>query len=108
MINCMEEEMQKNKKLTVIMIICIILMCIGYSAKQMPNDTFYTVRIGKYIAENGFQNMYNDPFSWHELPYTFPHWLYDLGIFHIFKAFGWTRYIYINYFVCKHFGNFNL
>ena len=87
--------MQKSKKLTVVMIICIILMCIGYSAKQMPNDTFYTVKIGQYITENGFKNMHDDPFSWHELPYTFPHWLYDFGIFQVYNAFGWTG-IYIS------------
>ena len=29
-----------------------------------------------------------DVFSWHELPYTYTHWLYDLGIFLIYNVFG--------------------
>ena len=36
-----------------------------------------------------------DPFSWHEnLPYTYPHWLYDLITYLIYNLFGMTG-IYI-------------
>ena len=28
-----------------------------------------------------FGNLTEDPFSWHDLSYTFPHWLYDTFIY---------------------------
>ena len=35
--------------------------------------------------ENGIDMQ--DPFSWHEdLPYTYPHWLYDVGTYLVFEA----------------------
>ena len=56
--------------------------------------TFYTVTIGKLISENGIDGQ--DHFSWHEgLPYEYPHWLYDLGMYKIFELGGWDA-IYIS------------
>ena len=37
-----------------------------------------------------FGNLTEDPFSWHDLSYTFPHWLYDLGIYNVYNLFGWN------------------
>ena len=56
----------------------------------MQNDTFYTIKIGEYIAQNGISNLTEDNYSWHELPYTYPHWLYDLGIYLIYNLGGQT------------------
>ncbi len=72
----------------VIAIICISLFCMAISPKTLQNDTFYTVTIGEYIYNNGISDLTQDIYSWHELPYTYPHWLYDLGMFIIYDNFG--------------------
>ncbi len=97
-----EEVKQENKKekepvvLTkkhgiifhIIAILCIAMFCAAISPKCLQNDTYYTITIGEYIYNNGISNLTEDIYSWHELPYTYPHWLYDLGIFMIYNSFG--------------------
>ena len=77
-------------------IIAVILICIFYIAitpVTLENDTYYTIKIGEHIQENGIDM--KDPFSWHEdLNYTYPHWLYDLLTFKIYSLFGFEG-IYI-------------
>lgn len=92
--------MENNKKLTrykfhVVIAILLIIYCISMAPKGLQNDTFYTIKVGEYITQNGIGNLTTDPFSWHELPYTFPHWLYDLSIFGIYSLGGMTG-IYIS------------
>lgn len=92
--------MENNKKVTrykfhVVIAILLIIHCISMAPKGLQNDTFYTIKVGEYIAQNGVGNLTTDPFSWHELPYTFPHWLYDLSIFGIYSLGGMTG-IYIS------------
>jgi len=84
-----------NKKIIITAIICIILISIAIAQKQVSTDTFYTIKIGEYINENGIWNLTEDPFSWIELPYTFPHWLYDFMMYQIYSIAGWTS-IYIS------------
>ena len=69
-------------------IVCIALYCIAFAPKTLQNDTYYTVTIGEYIYNNGISDLTTDLYSWHELPYTYPHWLYDLGMFLIYHQFG--------------------
>lgn len=84
----------KEKIFIIMAIILIILFAISISPKALQNDTFYTVTIGKQIAEKGIDMQ--DHYSWHEgLPYTYPHWLYDLGMYQIYNLGGWTG-IYIS------------
>ena len=60
----------------------------------MQNDIFYTIKIGNLIQQNGIDGV--DHFSWHEgLPYTYPHWLYDVGMSLIYN-FGGFNAIYIS------------
>lgn len=84
----MEKEKEQNIIFTIVAIVCIILFAFAISPKTLQNDTFYTIAIGEYIYNNGIANLTEDVFSWHELPYTYPHWLYDLGIFMIYNIFG--------------------
>ncbi len=86
----MKEENPKTKRYKFHIIICvfIIIFCIGIAPKALQNDTFYTIKVGEYVAQNGIGNLTQDPFSWHELPYTFPHWLYDLMIYTIYSIGG--------------------
>lgn len=93
----MEEQKKINRyKFHVIITFFIIIFCTSIVApKTLQNDTFYTVKVGEYIAQNGIGNLNQDPFSWIELPYTFPHWLYDLGMYGIHQLGGWTA-IYLS------------
>ena len=87
-------KFDKNLYFEIIAILLIILYAISVAQKTLQNDTFYTVSIGKLIYENGID--FKDHFSWHEnLPYTYPHWLYDLMMYFIYNLGGWDG-IYIS------------
>lgn len=72
----------------IVAIIAIALFCAAISPKCLQNDTYYTITIGEYIYNNGISDLTQDMYSWHELPYSYPHWLYDLGIFLVYNSFG--------------------
>ncbi len=72
----------------IVAIICIALVGCAIAPKTLQNDTFYTIAIGEYIYNNGVSDLTQDLYSWHGLPYTYPHWLYDLGIFIVYNLFG--------------------
>lgn len=73
----------KEKIKNIILIILITIFCITISPITMQNDTYYTIAIGEHILENGIDMQ--DPFSWHEdLPYTYPHWAYDVGTYLVY------------------------
>ncbi|MBO4293180.1 MAG: hypothetical protein J5881_02180 [Clostridia bacterium] len=85
--------MEKTKKLSntfkisLIAIFLIAVFCIAITPVTLQNDTYYTIKIGEHIENNGIDM--KDPFSWHDnLDYTYPHWLYDLLTFKIFSQFG--------------------
>lgn len=72
-------------KFNVLAIFIIMLFCFALTPKTLQNDTYYTIAIGEHIMENGIDMM--DPFSWHEdLPYTYPHWAYDVATYLVFQA----------------------
>lgn len=71
-----------------LVIICLVLFSIILSPKELQNDTFYTIKCGEYIFQNGIFNLTMDPFSWLDLPYSWPHWLYDLIIYIIYAKTG--------------------
>ncbi len=76
-------------------IILIVIFCIAISPVVLQNDTFYTIKIGEFITNNGIK-VQTDPFTWHEnLEYTFPHWGYDLFIYKIYSNWGLTG-IYVS------------
>lgn len=75
-------------KFNILAIFSIIIFCFAITPKTLQNDTYYTIRIGEHIMENGIDM--KDPFSWNEdLPYTYPHWAYDVVIYQIYN-FGNT------------------
>ena len=80
--------MDKKVKLSfnIVAIVCFLLFCIALTPVTLQNDTFYTIKIGEHILENGIDMQ--DPFSIHDLPYTYPHWLYDVGIYLIYNIGG--------------------
>lgn len=80
-------------KFHILAIICIIIFSFSLAPKTLQNDTFYTIKIGEHIMENGLDRQ--DPFSWVDLKYTYPHWLYDVCIYLIYSAGGMTG-IYVS------------
>jgi len=88
-------KLKENKTIikNIIAIILIAIFCVAITPVTFQNDTYYTIKIGELILENGIDM--KDPFSWHEdLPYTYPHWLYDLITYIIYSFAGFTG-IYI-------------
>lgn len=80
--------MDKNTKIkfNVLAIICIIIFSFSLAPKTLQNDTYYTIKIGEHIIENGIDRV--DPFSWSDLKYTYPHWLYDVCMYLIYSVGG--------------------
>ena len=91
------EKLKKNINIninfTIVPIVLIAIFCICVTPITLQNDTYYTIKIGELIKNNGIDMM--DHFSWHEnLSYTYPHWLYDLCTYFIY-AIGGFKGIYI-------------
>ena len=81
------KKLSKTFKFSIIAVILIAIFCIAITPVTLQNDTYYTIKIGEHIQNNGIDM--KDPFSWHEnLNYTYPHWLYDFLTFKIFAHFG--------------------
>ena len=90
------ETLKKHKNFIfeIMAILIIILFCTSLAPKTLQNDTFYSVSIGNLILKNGIDMQ--DHFSWHEnLPYTYPHWLYDVIMSLIYNLGSWQG-IYIS------------
>lgn len=74
-------------KFNVLAVILIAIFCIALTPITLQNDTYYTIKIGEHIMQNGIDMM--DPFSWHEnLPYTYPHWAYDVMTYLVYSVGG--------------------
>lgn len=85
--------MEKRNNIVFMIMACvlIVIFTISLCPVTLQNDTYYTIKIGEYITQNGISVLTDgmDPFSWHSnLPYTFPHWLYDFMIFNVFNIGG--------------------
>ncbi|MEE0865680.1 MAG: hypothetical protein U0L98_02620 [Clostridia bacterium] len=98
----MKNEKQQNKEksristgiiFTIIAIVLIAVFCVVLTPITLQNDTYYTIKIGEHIVNNGIDM--KDPYSWHQdLAYTYPHWAYDVCTYFIYNTFGMTG-IYI-------------
>ena len=78
---------------TIIAIVLISIFCFAVAPITLQNDTYYTIKIGEHIVNNGIDM--KDPFSWHkDLKYTYPHWLYDLLTYLVYSIGGF-RGIYV-------------
>lgn len=88
------KKISPNIKFTILALILITIFCVALTPVTLQNDTFYTIKIGEHIVEQGIDMQ--DPFSWHQdLNYTYPHWLYDLITYIVYSIFGMTG-IYIS------------
>lgn len=78
---------KNNLKFKILLIISFICIAIIITPKVFQNDTFYTIKVGESIIENGVDM--KEHFAWTEgLEYTYPHWLYDVFIYLIYNFFG--------------------
>ena len=78
-------DKKTKMKFNILAIFIILIFCFALTPKTLQNDTYYTIAIGEHILENGI-DMQSDPFSWHEdLPYTYPHWAYDVATYLVFQ-----------------------
>lgn len=81
----------KERKFIIICLVIISVIAIALVPKVLQNDTFYTIKIGKYILKYGidmkdhFSNIAN-------LPYTYPHFLFDVivALFYNLGGFNGT------------------
>lgn len=79
----------------ILAIFCLTLFCISIVPKGLQNDTFYTIKLGQQLRETGVD--YVDHYSWHEnLPYMYPHWLYDIVMSLVYDFMGGFNGIYIS------------
>ena len=102
----MSEKIKKVIKpiFQVLAIVVIVVFAYSITPKTFQNDTYYTIKIGEHITEstekitdllpwNKGLDM-QDPFSIHEIPYTYPHWLYDLATYKIYNIWGFEGIYY--------------
>ena len=76
---------KQKMKFNVLAIFCILIFSFALTPITFQNDTYYTIKIGEHIVETKQIDM-QDPFSWHDnLPYTYPHWAYDVGTYLIYN-----------------------
>ena len=76
------------KKYRLFGVISIIFLCIGLTYKYFQTDTFYMIKLGDFIYHHGID--FFDHYCWiTKLPYTYPHWLYDLFIYLTYSKSGY-------------------
>ena len=100
----LEDKKKLGSKFCRRFILWICILAIGVVRKSLQNDTFYTIKIGELILNNGIDMM--DHFSFHAgLAYTYPHWLYDVIIYMIYHLMG-IKGMYISSIVFSPLNNF--
>lgn len=91
--NFLKETLINHKKFFSILLIWLLIFSVGLVVRQLQNDTFYSIKIGELITKNGIDML--DHFSFHNIAYTYPHWLYDVFIYVIYLIDGFNS-IYIS------------
>ena len=81
--------LNKSVIFTIIALILIAVFSIALTPVTFQNDTYYTIKIGEHIAQEGIDM--KDPFSWHEdLAYTNNCFSNGRNLFSIMTAFEGT------------------
>lgn len=75
------------KKITIISLFLLILISILIVPKELQNDTFYLIKVGEEIINNGLN--FVDHFSIHNLNYLYPHFLFCLITYFSFKILSY-------------------
>ena len=77
-----------NKKIKIASIILIIIISILSVSKEFQNDTFYLIKVGETILTKGID--FKDHFSFHNLPYQYPHILFSIIVYIFYDLFSLT------------------
>ena len=83
-----------NIAFNILAVFCIAIFCIALTPKTLQNDTFYTIKVGQGIREWGIDGQ--DHYSFINLPYTYPHWLYDVIMSLLFDFLGGWTALYVS------------
>ena len=85
----------KNKKLIIVLAVCIAIITGTAIHKTLENDTFFTIPTGNYILSHGIDD--SEPFTWHNnLKFTKLRWGFDVLVASIFNIGGFTGlYIFV-------------
>lgn len=63
-----------------------LLVCL-FVRRTFQNDTYYLIKIGEYILDNGLD--FKDHYAWAaDLGYTYPHFLYNIFLAFVYRSFG--------------------
>ncbi len=89
-----KDKKMLNIAFNILAIFCIAIFCIALTPRTLQNDTFYTIKVGQGIREYGIDGQ--DHFSFIDLPYTYPHWLYDVIMSIIFDFLGGWTALYVS------------
>ena len=85
----LDDKKKMRRKFCIGFLIFIFIFGTSLVRKTFQNDTFYTIKIGELIFNNGIDMM--DHFSFHtDLAYTYPHWLYDCFIYIMYLIGGYV------------------
>ncbi len=77
----------KNKKFNILLIIILITLPVILVTRVLQNDVFYSIKVGESIIKNGLEKI--DHFSFiSNLSYTYPHFLFDIFIYYVYKISG--------------------
>ena len=67
----MKNKVKHINIVDILFFLIIVVICISNAIKAVPNDTFYTIKVGETIQTSGIDGI--DHFSFHDnLPYTYP------------------------------------
>jgi len=93
------KEMKQNSDKGKIVFNIFIYLILGFLAfyfvnKNFPNDTFYSIKIGQFIRNNGIDFLDHYCFI-KNLSYTYPHFLYDILLSLIYDNFNYLG-VYIS------------
>ena len=89
-----KDKKMLNIAFNILAIFSIALFCIALTPKVLQNDTFYTIKVGQGIREWGIDGQ--DHYSFINLPYTYPHWLYDVIMSLLFDFLGGWTALYVS------------
>ena len=84
---------------TILAAIGVAVFAFSMTPKTLQNDTYYTIKVGEWINNNGISDLTKDYFSWLDLPYTYPHWLYDFLMYSLYSIGGWDAIYYSTVFL---------
>ena len=89
----MEENKTQVRKVVIILSICIFIFSIFLVSKEMQNDTFFTIRIGNDVFENGMSRV--DNLTIHDnIQFIHLRWAFDAIIAILYNLFSFKG-IYI-------------